>query len=141
MDQHLVDAPFTRSVIGAFYDVYNTLGFGFLEHVYRMALEREVLARGHSVAREVSVRIEYKGEPLAQQRIDMIVDDRLIVEVKSTYELHRAAPRQVFNYLRATNFEIALLLHFGPEPSFFRLISSNKQGAAAAARAGFYEER
>jgi GxxExxY protein len=62
----------------------------------------------------------------------MIVDDRLIVETKSTYELHKAAPRQVFNYLRATNIEIALLLHFGPRPSFFRLISSTNKSVSSA---------
>jgi GxxExxY protein len=132
MERHLIDGKLTRSVIGAFYDVYNTLGFGFLEHIYIMALERELLARGHRVAREVYVRVRYKGEELAQQRVDMIVDERLIVEAKSTYDLHKAAPRQVFNYLRATNIEIALLLHFGPKPSFFRLISSNKQSASSA---------
>jgi GxxExxY protein len=132
MQRHLIDGQLTQSVIGAFYDVYNALGFGFLEHVYMMALERELLARGHRVAREVCVRVQYKGEELAQQRIDMIVDDRLIVEAKSTYDLHKAAPRQVFNYLRATSIEVGLLLHFGPRPSFFRLISSNKRSVSSA---------
>jgi hypothetical protein len=68
--QHLVEEALTESVIGAFFDVYNTLGFGFLEHIYVMALERELLARGHHVAREVCVRVRYKGEELAQQRIE-----------------------------------------------------------------------
>ena len=129
---HAADEALVRRVIGAFYEVYNTLGFGFLEHIYMMALERELLARGHRVARQVSVRVSYKGEALAQQRVDMIVDERLIVEVKSTYDLHKAAPRQVFNYLRATNMEVGLLLHFGPTPSFFRLISSNNRSALPA---------
>jgi GxxExxY protein len=112
--------------------VYNALGFGFLEHVYTMALERELRVRGHRVAREVCVRVTYKGEDLTQQRIDMVVDEKPVVEAKSTYELHKAAPRQVFNYLRATNLEVGLLLHFGPRPSFFRLISSNKRSASSA---------
>src|SRR5688500_17024838 len=64
----------TSSAIGAFYDVYNTLGFGFLEHVYVLALERELLARGHRVARELGVTIIYKGDALAVQRLDMVVD-------------------------------------------------------------------
>lgn len=130
VDSRLIDGELTQSIIGAFYEVNNTLGFGFLEHVYRMALERELRARAHRVAREVCVRVRYKGEDLAQQRIDMIVDEKVIVEVKSTYELHKAAPRQVFNYLRATNLEVALLLHFGPSPSFFRLISSNEESVS-----------
>jgi len=60
----LIEERLTYSVIGAFFDVYNTLGFGFLEHLYVMALERELLARGHRVAREVGVSISYKGEEL-----------------------------------------------------------------------------
>ena len=118
----LLEEQLTRSVIGAFYEVYNTLGFGFLEHIYVMALERELRSRGHQVRREVGVCVMYKGEELAYQRLDMVVDDKLVVEVKSTYELHKAANRQVYNYLRATNLEVGLLFHFGPEPKFYRSI-------------------
>lgn len=65
---NLIEDELTQSVIGAFFEVYNTLGFGFLEHVYIMALERELRGRGHDVAREVGVRVMYKGEHLATQR-------------------------------------------------------------------------
>ena len=117
---HLTHEPLTRSVIGAFYEVYNTLGFGFLEHIYILALERELRSRGHQVRREAGVCVMYKGEELAYQRLDMLIDDVLIVEVKSTLELHKGANRQVYNYLRATNLEIGLLLHFGAEPKLYR---------------------
>jgi GxxExxY protein len=116
----LVHESLTRGVIGAFYEVYNTLGFGFLEHIYILALERELRSRGHQVRREAGVCVMYKGEELAYQRLDMIVDDVLIVEVKSTAELHKGANRQVYNYLRATKLEVGLLLHFGPEPKLYR---------------------
>src|SRR5579862_6573803 len=118
----LIEEALTHSVIGAFFDVYNCLGFGFLEHVYTKAMDRELRARGHRVDREVGVRVMYKGEELGFQRLDMIVDAKLVVETKSTYELHRAATRQVYNYLRATRLEVGLLFHFGPEPKFYRLI-------------------
>ncbi|HUF30164.1 MAG TPA: GxxExxY protein [Gemmatimonadaceae bacterium] len=118
----LTENDLTGSIIGAFYEVYNTLGFGFLEHLYVKALERELLARGHPVEREVGVKVMYKGEVLGTQRLDMVVDRRVTVEVKSTYDLHRAATRQVYNYLRATNLDIGLLLHFGPEPRVHRTI-------------------
>lgn len=121
----LIEEQLTQSVIGAFFEVYDTLGFGFLEHVYVMALERELPSRGHNVAREVAVRVIYKGDHLGTQRLDMIVDDKVVVETKSTYELHKAAPRQLYNYLRATNLEVGLLLHFGPEPRFSRQICTN----------------
>ena len=61
----------------------------------------------------------YNGEGLAFQRLDLIVDDKVVVEVKSTYHLHPAARCQLYNYLRASELEVGLLLHFGPEPKFF----------------------
>jgi len=66
----------------------------------------------------------YKGEELAYQRLDMMIDDVVIVEVKSTVELHKGANRQVYNYLRATSLEVGLLLQFGPEPRFYRWYQS-----------------
>ena len=118
----LIEAALSRSVIGAFFEVYNTLGYGFLEHLYVLALERELLARGHRVGREVGVRVMYKGEELGCQRLDLIVDDKLVVEIKSTQELRKSATRQLFNYLHATNLEIGLLLHFGAEARFYPVI-------------------
>jgi GxxExxY protein len=115
------DERLTHSIIGAFYNVYNALGYGFLEHVYVLALERELLARGHQVSREAKVRVMYKGEELCSQRLDMIVDGKVIVEIKSTQELSRIASRQLYSYLRATNLEIGLLFHFGPRAEFYRL--------------------
>ena len=121
MPEHqLVEEQLTRSAIGAFYTTYNTLGFGFLEQVYMMALERELRARGHVVGREVYVPVFYQGEVIARQRIDMIVDERLIIEAKSSQELPKSASRQVYNYLRATRLQVGLLLHFGPKPVFYR---------------------
>ena len=112
----------TRSIIGAFYEVYNTLGYGYLEHVYVMALERELRARGHHVAREVGVMVRYKGEELVQQRLDMVIDGRVVVEAKSTEFVHPSAKRQLTNYLKGTGKEVGLLLHFGPEPKVHRAI-------------------
>ena len=120
-ESHLIHAPLTHSVIGAFFDVYNELGFGFLEHVYVMALEHELRSRGHAVARELSVVVAYKGLPIATQRMDMVVDHRVVVEVKSTPMLPSTASRQLYNYLRATTLDVGLLLHFGPRPAVHRL--------------------
>lgn len=110
----------TGSVIGAFFEVYNSLGYGFLEHVYSSALEEEVVARGHSVGREVSVAILYKGREIARQRLDMIVDESLVVELKASELLPPTALRQLFNYLRATQLNVGLLFHFGPSPAVRR---------------------
>lgn len=117
----LIEYKLTRSIIGAFFEVYNNLGYGFLENLHVKAIERELLSRGHEVSREVAVRVFYKGLELGIQRIDMIVDRKVLVEAKSTETLARTAGRQVFNYLRATKLEVGLLLHFGPEPCFRRV--------------------
>ena len=121
----LRDERLTGSIIGAFFDVYNTLGFGFLEHVYCLALDRELAVRGHRVRREVSVPIHYKGKVLTSQRIDRVVDEKVVVEVKSAAQLPAFAERQLMNYLRATKLEVVLLLHFGPEAKFHRVVSLN----------------
>ena len=121
----LIHERLSYSVVGAFFEVYCTLGFGFLEHVYVACLTRELRSRGHDVDREVSVPVRYKGEEVARQRLDMIVDQKLVVETKSTRTLHDGAVRQVSNYLRATNLELGLLLHFGPKPQFYRVIDTN----------------
>ncbi len=122
----LLEEALTYSVNGAGFEVYNTLGYGFLEHVYVMALERELTARGHRVSREYKALIYYKGEELASQRLDMVVDEKLIVEIKATERLAPEASRQLFNYLKATTFEVGLLLHFGPKGlGRFRLVCSN----------------
>jgi GxxExxY protein len=122
----LIEKGLTGSIIDAFFEVYGVLGFGYLEQIYAAALERELIARGHRVMRECSVRVLFRGHVIGVQRMDMIVDDKILIETKSTYELPVTAKRQVLNYLRATSLEIGLLLHFGPEPRFYRFVSTNR---------------
>ena len=73
--------------------------------------------------------MRYEEEEIARQRIDMIVDERLVIETKSTLELHKSATRQVYNYLRATGLPVGLLLHFGPDPAFYRLVYTRSPSA------------
>jgi len=129
---HLVAEALTRSIIGAFYEVFNILGFGFLEHVYKAALEKELIRRGHRVEREARVVVYYKGDAIAVQVVDMIVDSRVVVEVKSSLELRAGARQQLHNYLRATDLEVGLLLHFGLEPKFHRIVELETQKTKTA---------
>lgn len=121
----LLEEELTRSVIGAFFRVHRALGFGFLEQVYRSAMELELRNRGHLVAREVSIIVRYEGVPIAHHKLDMVVDDRIVVEIKATERLYPDASRQLFNYLRASTLEVGLLLHFGREAKFERTVSTN----------------
>ena len=125
-DDQLLQRRTTAAIIGAFYEVYNRLGFGFLEHVYSLALERELVERGHTVQREVIVTIFYKGKPLARQRLDMVVDHCVVVENKSTSVLPAYTRTQVFSYLKASTLEVGLILHFGPTAKFYRIIKTHR---------------
>jgi GxxExxY protein len=121
----LAEERLTHLIIGGFFRVYNQLGFGFLEHVYSAALERELRTRGLRVSREYSVRIYYDGSELCQQRLDFVVNEKVVVENKSTFELRRRDPRQLLSYLHATTLEVGLLFHFGPEAKFYRYYAPN----------------
>lgn len=122
----LIERETTDHVIGAFFEVYSCLGFGFLERVYADALEYELLARSRTVQREVCIPIWYKRRRLSPQRVDMIVDDKVLLEIKSTHVLPPTAERQLLNYLRASSLAVGLLLHFGPQPRFRRRVHSDK---------------
>lgn len=122
----LIEAELSRSVIGCFYRVHRGLRHGYREHICALALERELVAAGHRVDREVPVLVYYGGEPLARQKVDMIVGGKLVVEIKATELLPTNATAQIFSYLAATDFEVGLLLHFGRDPKFYRVIYENR---------------
>ncbi|MEP6622454.1 MAG: GxxExxY protein [bacterium] len=122
----LMEEALTKSAIGAFFEVYNALGYGFLERIYVAALEEELRMRGHDVEREVRVRVTYKTKDVGRQRLDMVVDGRLVIEVKSTFNLHSSASRQLYNYLHATRLQVGLLLHFGPEARFTPMVCTGR---------------
>ena len=115
----------TGEIIAAFYYVYNQLNYGFLESVYAAALARTLIRRGHRVAREVKIPVRFDGETIGYHRADMIVDDKVMVEAKTSVRLHGSAISQVLSYLRATRLEVGLVLHFGPKATCRRVASRN----------------
>ena len=121
----LFEEALTRKIIGAFYDVYNALGYGFPESVYANALAREIVSRGLHVVREARAEVLYKGEVVGTFRADLLVEARVVVELKASEKLDKSHHAQVINYLRATDLEVGLLLHFGRRPLFKRHISTN----------------
>lgn len=132
----LIEGELTESIIGAFYEVYNYLGPGLLEKAYCGAMEYELALRGLSTRREVPTDIWYKGRAVARYRTDFVVQEKVVVEVKSTRFLNVEDHRQLLNFLRATKWEVGLLLHFGPKPAFYRVVSTNKDPMKYGARKG-----
>ena len=122
----LLEGDITGSILDSFRDIHRALGFGYREFIYALALERDLVAKGHQVDREVAVMVYYRGEPLARQTLDMVVDRKVVVETKATEHLHPVAHLQLFSYLCATTLEVGLLLHFGREPDFQRMICENR---------------
>jgi len=127
MRGEILEAELVRSIVGGFYDVYNYFGYGFSERTYCGALAHELRDRGHCVVRELVVDIRYKGLHVATQRLDLVIDDRIIVENKAAEKLCSADRLQLLSYLRATKFEVGLLLHYGPTPRFERYIDHPKR--------------
>ena len=127
MHGELLEAERVNSIVAAFFAVFNYFGGGGMcEAAYTGALEQELALRGHKVDRELMVPIYYKGKLVARQRVDMVVDDRVIVECKATERLAQSAGPQLIGYLRATTYQVGVLLHFGPHPKFYRFVDTNK---------------
>ena len=122
----LLHRELSSSIIAAFYEVYNGLGYGFVEAIYGSALEGELRDRGHDVSREHAIHVIYKGREVGFQRADMVIDRVIIVEMKAGPALPPFAERQLMNYLRGTKLEVGMLLHFGPKPEFHRVVSFNR---------------
>jgi len=123
----LKHADITEAIIGAFYDVYNELGHGFLESVYRDALAVVLLSKGLSVEREKPVQVRFRGQTVGLFRTDLVVQQSVIVELKCARTLDRVHEAQLLNYLKATEFEVGLLLNFGTRPQFRRMLLDNNQ--------------
>ncbi len=125
--QELLHKELSQKIIGAFYDVYNTLGYGFLEKVYENAFEFELKSMGISVQSQVPIEVFYKNAKVGQYYADLLIDNCIIVELKSAESLCEEHEYQLLNYLKATNIELGLLFNFGREPQFKSLIYSNSR--------------
>jgi GxxExxY protein len=120
-DVALAFEDLTREIIAAFYTVYNELGYGFAEAVYANAFVLELKARGLEVRREVPFEVRYIGHVVGQYRLDLMVNETVIVEIKAGEAIGESERRQLLNYLRVTSLPVGLLFHFGPKPWFKRM--------------------
>ena len=115
----------TQKIIKAFYKVYNTLGYGFLEKVYQKALLIELRSMGFHCKEEYPIQVYYLTNKVGDYRADIIVDDCVIIENKAAEGLVEENEYQLINYLKATDIEVGLLLNFGKKPEFKRKIFTN----------------
>jgi len=115
----------TSIIIGYFYHVYNKLGYGFLEKVYENALYLELIHNGLNCRKQVPITVFYKENTVGDYYADLIVNDEIIIELKSAEGLREEHELQLINYLKATKIEIGLLLNFGKKPEIKRKIFTN----------------
>ena len=114
----------TGQIIEAFFHVHHTFGYGFLESVYRKTLAVELQRRGISIEQLVRYELVYYGVSVGAYEADLVVERSVIVETKTGLVLDPVAQAQVLNYLRASQLEVGLVLHFGPRPVVKRVVRS-----------------
>lgn len=115
----------TGSILKLFYEVYNELGYGFLEKVYQNALFNELKNNGFEVESQKQIKVYYKNIEVGEYYADLIVNDKVILELKATEAITEAHEFQLLNYLKSTNIEVGLLLNFGKKPEFCRKVFQN----------------
>ena len=117
----------TEKIIKAFYKVYNTLGYGFLEKVYENAMVIELHKMGLLVSQQKKIKVYYENEEVGDYYADLLVENSVINELKASKSLSEADESQLINYLKATDIEVGLLLNFGKKAEFRRKVFSNNK--------------
>ena len=115
----------TQRVIGVFFDVYNELGYGFLESVYEKSLGFALISSGLKACRKIEIPVSFRGHNVGDFEADMLVENCVLLELKSSRALDSSHEAQLLNYLRATDIEVGLLLNFGIKPEFKRMLYDN----------------
>ena len=126
MKEEYLHKELTAEIINRFYKVYNTLGYGFLEKVYEKALKYELEKAGLHVERQKPINVYYETELVGEYFADLLVENKVIIELKAAETICEEHENQLINYLKATKIEVGLLLNFGRKPEVKRKIFSNK---------------
>ncbi len=124
----LKHADITDKILYTFFKiVYPALGYGFLEKVYENAMMMALPQAGLTVRKEVPIPVYFQGQVVGDYQVDLLVQDLVIVELKAVSRLLAEHEAQLLNYLRATPYEVGLLLNFGPKPEFIRKAYDNER--------------
>ncbi|MFV8366344.1 GxxExxY protein [Flavobacterium sp. LB2R40] len=117
----------TDGILKTFYEVYNELGYGFLEKVYQNSMYIELKNKGYQVEAQNKIKVYYKGTEVGEYYADLIVENLVILELKAVDYIVKDFENQILNYLRSTDCEVGLLLNFGKKPEFRRKIFENNR--------------
>ena len=123
----LIHKDLTDAILKVFFDVYNELGYGFLEKVYQNAMMIELKFRGFNVVAQKPIKVYYKGNIVGDYFSDIVVENLVILELKATEVIVEDFEWQLVNYLRGTEMEVGLLLNFGKKPEFRRKVFINSR--------------
>ena len=115
----------TDQIIKAFYKVYNTLGYGFLEKVYESAFAYELRQMGMQIKQQHPIKVYYDGQIMGNYFADLLVEDKIILELKCAEKIANSHLLQLRNYLNATDIEVGYVFNFGPKPTFQRRFLTN----------------
>lgn len=126
----MLHSDVTAKILRAYYNVYNELGFGFLEKNYEKAMAIELNSMKVKFKTQEPITVFYKDQQIGTYFADMIVEEKVIVELKACAQLAPEHEVQLLNYLRATKMEVGMLLNFGDEPRFKRKVFENDRKAS-----------
>jgi GxxExxY protein len=112
----------TEKILSCFYNVYNELGYGFLEKVYENSLLYELKQNGLKCIKQKPIKAYYKSQVVGEYFADLVVENKIILELKAVESIKKEHEHQLVNYLRSTDMNIGLLLNFGKKPEFKRKI-------------------
>ena len=115
----------TDEIIAVFYEVYNSLGYGFLERVYQNAFYQELMRRGFKCEAQHKIKVYFKGHEVGEYFADLLVNGHIILELKAVDSICNEHELQLINYLKATEIEVGLLLNFGEKPQVRRKLFTN----------------
>ena len=121
----MLHGDITDLILKAFFKVYNTLGYGFLEKVYENAMKIELTLMGVFVEQQKHIKVYYLGEQVGDYFADLFVNNLVIIEMKTAESICEEHEAQLLNYLKATSIEVGLILNFGKEPEFKRKYFTN----------------
>jgi GxxExxY protein len=113
MQAQLLHADVTEKIIGAAFEVYRVLGYGFLESVYQKALQAELVKAGLKAETECPIKVNYKGTVVGDFRADLLVNEVVLVELKTAKNYNAEDEPQLLNELKASGIKVGILINFG----------------------------